>query len=67
MGGMGGMGGMPGMAEALKDPQVMAMLQDPEVMQILTDANLRNKVMACIQSMISLCDCSLFDIFMNLF
>jgi len=47
-GGMGGMGGMPGMAEALKDPAVMAMLQDPEVMQILTDANLRNQVMACI-------------------
>jgi suppressor of tumorigenicity protein 13 len=51
MGGMpGGMGGMPGMADAFKDPEVMAMLQDPEVMKILTDNNLRNQVMACIQN-----------------
>lgn len=46
------MGGMPaGMADAMKDPEVMALLQDPEVMKILTDANLRNQVMGAIASM----------------
>jgi hypothetical protein len=45
------MGGMGGMADAMKDPEVMALLQDPEVMKILTDANLRNQVMAAIASM----------------